>query len=349
MISSISLFIACAYAAVMALVLASNAKRIATWFDLFDRPGGLKRHREPTPLMGGVALIAILVPILIGYMITYEPEGIGHWALSSFAAAMLGCALLGTIDDHSPLSARARFLATLVIFWGLLLVEPRFMLGALYFTGMASPLPLGYIGGTAFTLFTLLGFLNAVNMADGKNGLVMGLSGIWALIIAVVGPPGIIPVMLPLAVMLFVLGGFNLAGKLFLGDGGTYGLAAILSLAATYSYNFHGGSLKADALILLFLIPVTDMMRLIAFRLAARRSPMSGDRDHLHHYLLNAAGWPGGLAIYLMIVLLPNWLGVIRPHLVPLLIVVSLAAYFLIIVRCRPLPSPAGSRAAPAE
>jgi len=349
MISSVSLFLACAYAAVMTLLLAAYSKRIAGWLDLFDRPGGLKKHRDPTPLMGGVALIVVLVPILIAYMLSYEPEGIGHWALSSFAAAMLGCALIGTIDDHKPLSARIRFLGTLVIFWGLLLIEPRFMLGELYFTGSESPVPLGYLGGTAFTLFTLLGFLNAVNMADGKNGLVMGLSGIWALILAVVGPPGIIPVMLPLAVMLFVLGGFNLAGKLFLGDGGTYGLAAILSLAATYSYNFHGGSLKADGLILLFLIPVMDMMRLIAARLADGRSPMSGDRDHLHHYLLSAAGWPGGLAIYLLMVLLPNWLGVIRPDLVPLLIGLSMLFYFLIIVRCRPANVAGETQATPAE
>ncbi len=331
MISLFSLSLACLYAALVAVAIGANASRIAEALRLYDRPGGRKLHKQPTPLMGGLALIFALVPIIVAYMFNYEPEGIGHWALTGFAVATVGCALIGTADDRKPFGARTRFLATLILFVGLLIAEPRFSLASLQFTGLANAIELGPIVGTAFTLFVLLGFLNAVNMADGKNGLVIGLSIIWSALLAFSGPGGLIPVLLPLIALLAILLLFNIAGRLFLGDGGTYGLAALISLAGTYSYNFHDGGQRADSLILLFLIPVTDMMRLIAVRVSAGRSPMDGDRDHFHHHLLNWLGWPGGLVVYWLLVLAPNLWALLRPDLVPILIAGSLALYFAII------------------
>ena len=349
MISVKYLAAASLFAAIASFLLASNARRIATWLDLFDRPGGRKHHAEPTPLMGGVTLIAVLTPILVGFMLRYEPDGMGHWALATFALAMLGCAVVGTIDDHRTIAAGPRFLITFALFAGLIVVEPRFRIGALSFTGIEGNVAGGVPISVGFTLFVLIGFMNAVNMADGKNGLVIGLSVIWSAFLAVTGPPGLLSVLIPLSVLLIVLMAFNLRGKLFLGDGGTYGLAALIGLAATYSYSFNLGALKADALILLFLIPVADMMRLIALRVAERRSPMSSDREHLHHYLLSVAGWPGGLLIYLALVFVPNALALWRPELTPGLLLLSLVAYFAIIVVCRPLRGGARRDAQPAE
>lgn len=335
MISTNYLLAASGFAAIATLALALNARAISTALNLLDRPGGLKHHREPTPLMGGVVLIVVLTPILLAYMLRYEPVGVGHWALASFALVMLGCALLGTIDDHRQIPAFPRFLVAVALFSALLIVEPRFQLTALAFSGMSTPISLGIWGGAAFTLFVLIGFMNAVNMADGKNGLVIGMSVIWSAMLAVIGPLGLASVLVPLCVLLIVLMVFNLRGKLFLGDGGTYGLAALIGLAATYSYNFNAGALKADALILLFLVPVADMMRLIALRLADGRSPMSGDREHLHHYLLANWGWPMGLLVYLALVLVPNVVATWRPDLVSAMLVVSLIAYAVIVLRCQ--------------
>lgn len=336
MISTNYLAAACLFAASVTLLLALNARRIATWLDLFDRPGGRKHHAQPTPLMGGLVLITVLTPTLLGYMLRYEPVGIGHWALASFAIAMLGCAAIGTIDDHRTIPAGLRFLTTFALFAGLLIVEPRFQLTSLFFTGVDGGYGLGVYGSAVFTLFVLLGFMNAVNMADGKNGLVISLSVIWSAYLAMTGPLGLVSVLVPLSVLLIVLVIFNLRGKLFLGDGGTYGLAALLGLTATYSYNFNMGALKADALMLLFLIPVADMMRLIALRVLERRSPMSSDREHLHHYLLSVAGWPGGLLIYLLLMIVPNAIALWRPELAPALLALSLIVYFAIVAFCRP-------------
>lgn len=332
MISNFSLGLACIYAMLVAVLVGANADRIAAAFLLFDRPGGRKLHARPTPLMGGVAILGALVPIIVAYMISYEPEGIGHWALTGFAVTMVGCALIGIFDDRKPFSARVRFTITLALFAALLMAEPRFGLQSLHFTPQSTEVVLGPIVGSIFTLFVLLGFLNAVNMADGKNGLVIGLSIIWSGLLAFTGPGGLIPVLLPLIAVLVVLLLYNITGRLFLGDGGTYGLAALISLAATYSYNFQAGALKADTLILFFLIPVADMMRLIVARLVAGRSPMDGDRDHFHHHLLHSLGWPGGLVVYWLLVLAPGLWALAEPQRVPWLLLGTLIVYFIVVL-----------------
>src|SRR3546814_9730280 len=48
--------------------------------------------------------------------------------------------------------------------------------------------PLGLLAGP-FTLLCLLGFQNAVNMADGTNGLVIGLGLGWVALLLLHAPP----------------------------------------------------------------------------------------------------------------------------------------------------------------
>ena len=100
---------------------------------------------------------------------------------------------------------------------------------------------------------------------------------------------------------------FNIRGKLFLGDGGAYAIATAIGLLAIMVYNTPGThtlrAISADELILLFVVPVADSFRLTYKRLREGRSPMSADRDHLHHHLQDKYGWPFGLVIYLAIAL----------------------------------------------
>src|SRR3546814_19361231 len=58
--------------------------------------------------------------------------------------------------------------------------------------------PLGLLAGP-FTLLCLLGFQNAVNMADGTNGLVIGLGLGWVSLLLLHAPP-------ELTVFLWLLG-----------------------------------------------------------------------------------------------------------------------------------------------
>jgi UDP-GlcNAc:undecaprenyl-phosphate GlcNAc-1-phosphate transferase len=102
---------------------------------------------------------------------------------------------------------------------------------------------------------------------------------------------------------------FNMMGRLFLGDGGAYAIATAIGLLAIMVYNTPGTealrAISADELVLLFVVPVGDSFRLSYKRLRQGRSPMSADRDHLHHHLQDRFGWPNGLLINWAIALLP--------------------------------------------
>jgi UDP-GlcNAc:undecaprenyl-phosphate GlcNAc-1-phosphate transferase len=221
--------------------------------------------------------------------------------------------------------------ATVLLFASAIALDPRFLIGAFYFTGM-TPIILPFWVAWVFTLLVMIGFLNAVNMADGKNGLVISMSLYWAVALSLAGPQGLFIIMLPLSVMLLVLLGHNMFSRLFLGDGGAYGLAALFVMLSILSYNITPGAITADMLTLFFIIPGIDMIRLFVRRIVKGRSPTSADRDHLHHYLYTMVGWPLGLIIYLVLMAVPGLIAISRPALAPYALAASLVAYAAIVI-----------------
>ncbi|MCO4090773.1 MAG: undecaprenyl/decaprenyl-phosphate alpha-N-acetylglucosaminyl 1-phosphate transferase [Sphingorhabdus sp.] len=288
--------------ALAAIILCLNAQRICTLLNLMDVPVGRKKHSVPTPLMGGVTLLIAFVPVALAYIMIFASE---RWLGSLLI--WLGCvsamALVGLGDDRHSLSPRSRLIISFAVFAIAAAVDPTFNVRVLDF--IIPPLTLGL--GTwwlsiIFTVVCCVGLLNAVNMADGKNGLVLGLSLGWLAILATrsVGP--LLPLIGLFSAVLMVLFTFNMRSKLFLGDGGAYAIAAAIGLLSIMVYNTPGTqalrAISADELVLLFVVPVADSFRLTYKRLRQGRSPMSADRDHLHHHLQDKFGWPGGLFMY---------------------------------------------------
>lgn len=323
------------YAVVASLLLAQYAPVAASRLGLMDHPAAIKLHTRSTPLMGGLALIVVLLPLLPVFMVLFEPDGLGNRALSVIVIGTLLISLIGLVDDRRHLRATVRFALTLSIFAIAMLIEPRIMIDRLRITGLGSslsvPMPIAF----AFTLAIHVGFINSVNMADGKNGLVIGLCLIWLTFLLSVGPPGLIIVVLPLIQCLAVLLIFNLRSKLFLGDGGTYGLSAFLGMTSIYAYNYADGAVTADRLALIYLVPGADMLRLFFSRIVRGRSPFAGDRNHFHHLLEAQFGWRNGLVVYLALVSVPIICGLLAPAFVPALFCIGLVAYGALFVWLR--------------
>ena len=295
--------------ALVAILLCLNAQRICRALGLLDIPVGRKKHSAPTPLMGGVTLLVAFVPVALAYIVFTASE---RWlgSLLIWLSCVSAMALVGLGDDRHSLSPRSRLIISFVVFGTAAAIDPTFNVRVLDFN--FPPLTLGL--GTwwlaiIFTVICCVGLLNAINMADGKNGLVLGLSLGWLAILALraVGP--LLPIIGLLASVLFVLFVFNMRGKLFLGDGGAYAIATAIGLLSIMVYNTPGTqslrAISADELILLFAVPVGDSFRLSYKRLRQGRSPMSADRDHLHHHLQDRFGWPSGLLFYWGLSLVP--------------------------------------------
>ena len=306
-------------ALVSATLLCLNAPRICSLLNLMDIPVGRKKHGVPTPLMGGVVLLGAFVPVALICIVAFASE---RWfgSLLIWLGCVSAMALVGLGDDRHSLSPRLRLIISFAVFAAAAALDPTFNVRVLDFN--IPPLTLGL--GTwwlavIFTVICCVGLLNAINMADGKNGLVLGLSLGWLAILATraVGP--MLPLVGLFSAVLMVLFVFNMRGKLFLGDGGAYAIATAIGLLAIMVYNTPGTetlrAVSADELVLLFLVPVADSFRLSYKRLRQGRSPMSADRDHLHHHLQDRFGWPAGLLAYWVLSLVPTVLCFAIGHL----------------------------------
>jgi UDP-GlcNAc:undecaprenyl-phosphate GlcNAc-1-phosphate transferase len=338
-------FAMAAMGAVLALAtgwLAAPLGKLLGLLDWPDTDGGRKRHGKVTPLVGGLALtVAALLPAVLGWLT--GPAVLAH-DLGWLAFCVGAMFLIGVSDDKFQLSPVVRLMGALVVLVLVISRVPDFALAFLYFGG-GERLWLLSVGGAGFTLICLLGLLNAVNMADGKNGVVIGQGLIWSGVLAVHLPEPFWPVLAAAAGALAGLMWANMHGRLFLGDGGSYAVSSLFGLLAVLTYNQSFEVWHADDVALLFALPVLDTIRLVAVRLARRRSPFEGDRDHLHHHLYAQLGWPMGLWVYLALVALPNAAALLMPGTgwlwLALTTIIFAAIIRLMVVGPEELPDPA--------
>lgn len=296
-------------AVLITVVLCQFAVFVGTKLGLLDTPDERKKHKRPTPLMGGIVLLVAFLPVAAALVITSVPSS--HiFKLTVLLLAIAWITILGLLDDRYSLSPHQRLIVSFAVFGFAAFIEPIYNVRILDFVHPAFSIGLGSRWlAIAFTILCCVGLVNAVNMADGKNGLVIGLCFGWLALLASRAPSAFIPIITLLTAVLTVLLVYNLRGKLFLGDGGAYGLAGAIGLLAIAIYNSPGmhatRAMSADELMLLFAVPVFDSFRLTYKRIKRGQSFMAADRDHLHHHLLDSFGWPAGLCIYWVIALLP--------------------------------------------
>jgi UDP-GlcNAc:undecaprenyl-phosphate/decaprenyl-phosphate GlcNAc-1-phosphate transferase len=310
---SIETFFVCLICMALTGVLCLLAMRICTGLGLIDVPDVRKLHQQPTPLAGGLALALIVLPMsavlaIFGTLPTMRAS------LLLFISATMAMVLLGLEDDRRSLTARNRLILSVVIFVSVAMFDPLFNIRQLRFTYPLFEIGMGIAPvGFAFTTICCVGLVNAVNMADGKNGLVIGLAIGWLAMLSMRAPPILLPQTLLLIASLTTLLIFNLKGRIFLGDGGVYGFACAIGLLTIAIYNSPGSigrhALAAEEIMLLFGLPVLDSFRLTYSRLRRGQSPMAADRDHFHHHLQDKLGWPQGLIAYLLLALVPALLG----------------------------------------
>ncbi|MGI4876604.1 MAG: MraY family glycosyltransferase [Janthinobacterium lividum] len=321
-----------------ALVVGLAATRLGDGLGLLDFPddaGGRKLHARVTPLVGGIAVAVACVGATAASLLAYADAGPGVGQhLLWFGIATLAMFLNGLADDRFLLSPRLRLGIAMLVLLLVVIEAPDFSLSVVRFSGEDEFHILG-LGAEALTLLCLVGLLNAVNMADGKNGIVLSLGLTWSIILLFRLPAPMIPILVAVGAALAVLLWFNMRSKLFLGDGGSYAISTIFGLLSIYSYNHDFAVVRADDVVLMFAVPVMDTIRLVVARSFQRRSPFSGGRDHLHHYLYASVGWPRGLWIYVTLVAVPNAGALILPGTAPEWLAVTVVAYILVLRRAQ--------------
>ena len=273
----------CAFAAAGALTVCLLRMPIARTVHLLDIPDSRRKfHARITPLVGGLAVFPAIALACVEAVSGGAPDA----AVAILYAVVFGFFLIGYADDRIEVRPSRRLLMTLALFAGLVLMSPHLMPPDFRFGGVAVPL-----GAGALALLAIVGAagaLNAINMADGQNGLCPGLLLIWLAFLAAKLGPGWSEAAIIAGAGLAVVLAFNLAGLVFLGDIGAYGIGAFvigLMLAGAGS-----GAIDHGQIVAVMTVPVVDCVWLMLERRGRGRSPFEPDRQHLHHILRHAVG-----------------------------------------------------------
>ena len=142
------------------------------------------------------------------------------------------------------------------------------------------------------TTFSVSGIVHAINLVDGFNGLACGitLGALLSFLFVSFQLQDQMIFLISLSLIGTILGFFVLNypfGKIFLGDGGVYLLGIILSVSLIYEHNVKNNIIYADEIFFLLLLPGFDLVRLTITRSLNLKNPFMGDRNHIHHLLIN--------------------------------------------------------------
>ena len=237
---------------------------------------------QASRLGGAVCILGgFLVVIMLKLNGADESGGSGPFGIRRFVVlAIMGSMALGLVEDirNDSLSPRIR-LVILAILFGLILWQWP----ALVPSSIGAPIldSLLSIPALAFLLCLVfcVGFLNAINMADGANGLVPSIL-LAAYIILYQEYGGV--ALLSAVTILSAFWIFNVvSGRLFLGDAGAYAFGASLLVSSLTSYA--NGIMSLSFLAALLCYPCLDFLFSILRRLVNGRPIMKPDNDHLHN------------------------------------------------------------------
>jgi len=246
---------------------------------LDSEPGVQKVHAEPTPRIGGVA---ILIGLGVGYLFTPKEVAVmlGPILLASLPAFFAGAA--EDIIKRGRVTERllATFASGVLAWWLTGDSLTRIGVGGVDWLLAITPI------SVMFTAFAVGGVANAINIIDGLNGLA---GGIVLLCLSTLGLIAFLAGDAEMAKICFIFGGATFGfllinypyGKIFLGDGGAYLLGFVLGWIAVM-IAMRNPSVSPWAPMLACGYPILEVLFSMARRRARTLRLGHPDRLHLH-------------------------------------------------------------------
>lgn len=302
--SLINLLLPAFLSAIIALIATPLVIRLYRHHHWLDDPKGQTHpkviHRYPVPRGGGLAIYAaILLTSLIFLPLDKHLLGI-----------LLGGLVLmitGLLDDIYNLNPYLRLglgglAAGLVVLSGIGVAYVSNPLSAGTVINLSQPqIPIFFLGklrtiwiwADLLALIWIVGTMNFVNWSKGLDGQLPGIVVVSAIVIGLLSLRFVDDVtQWPVIILAFILAGaylgflpYNFYPQKIMPGYGAGGLAGyFLAVLAILS-----GAKLATAILVLG-VPLIDAVYTVLRRLAKGRSPVWGDRGHLHHKLMNL-GW----------------------------------------------------------
>ena len=266
-------------ALLLSAVLVPLCMKAARKFGILDKPDrNLKKHKAPTPYLGGVAIF------LSFFIVLFLQRLIVAGTLKGLNGIIIGGSLiffLGLVDDIKKLQVWQKFLVQAVAAVILIVCHIQ-----VQFLG-------NDILNIIVTVLWVVGITNAFNLLDIMDGLSSGVAFIAAMAFFVIGMEGgkFFTSLASLALAGSVLGYwfYNFPpAKIFMGDAGSLFLGftlAALSITESYSFNNRFAVLTP---IFLLGVPIFDTFFVMWLRLKQRRPVYFGSPDHFVLRLLRS-------------------------------------------------------------
>jgi len=277
---------AVAVALVLSLAATPGVKWFANRVGAIDVPIDSRRaHKSPIPRLGGLAIfIAFLLGVVLFADITQEIRGI---LIGSVIVV-----IIGVIDDIMPLRAYIKLIfqiiaALVAVFHGVVI---EIFSNPLVFINIDYVF-LGYFS-IPITVVWIVAITNSFNLIDGLDGLAVGVSTICSIVMLVislmVSDPNVAIIMAALAgaCLGFMPYNFNPA-KIFMGDTGALLLGYVLATVSILGLFKFYAVVSFVAPFLILALPLLDTAFAFMRRLLKGKNPMSPDRGHFHHRLLD--------------------------------------------------------------
>ncbi len=276
--------LACAFLSVV--ILTPFVILIAHKYKVLDQPSPRKIHKVPVPRLGGVAILASFW--IAAFFFPQHPLDKKFLAVL-FAGTII--AVMGIMDDVRPLSSRIRLagqlIAAIIVMHSGLLVS--FMPKVWW----------GQIGAVVITLIWIIGIVNALNFADGLDGLASGMTFIASAFFFLLA---MYLRQYHVALVAAILAGSCLGflcynskpAKIYLGDGGSTFLGFVLACVALYGGWSENGFIVALGIPTIVLgVLIFDMIYITIARFKNRQVTTLQEwldytgKDHFHHRLLS--------------------------------------------------------------
>jgi len=279
------------------LVLMPLFKNLATKYDFTDKPTERKKHRDPMPLSGGLAMF---VAFSVGFFIFVVGSDPTLPAVFAGAALIVG---VGLVDDFSKSKGKefpvwprllVHFGAAAVAFaYGI-----RFTGFFNFFTGyyMYLPVWLQFV----LTVLWIMGLVTVFNFMDGLDGLsgllALGAGATFFVVAIAMGQTesAFLSAIFVAAVSGFLR--FNLPpAKVYMGDSGAYLIGYLLAVIS-----LHGAFKQATVVSLVIPmlamgVPIFDGVLVVVRRILARKPAHIADSSnitHLHFRLIKGGMRP---------------------------------------------------------
>ena len=224
----------------------------------------------------------------------FSPKNNDNINLDNFTISLYICALFIMIfmvfDDYLSIKPIYRLFFQLFISALMIAMSGEYLsnLGNLIGTG---DINLGILS-IPFTIFCVVGIMNAFNMIDGLNGICASLALIPIIFVAFLGNFSfglLIPIGAILGFLAYNLGYLGKKRRVFLGDSGSNMLGfAVAFICIEYSQNInHLSYINPVTALWLVCIPLVDSIAVMFTRILSGIMPFRPGREHLHHRLLN--------------------------------------------------------------